>query len=72
MVEIRDRVFFACLFDPHSTNDAAAFCIEKCQDVFVTCMKKCNGRPDQALEQTLENLDQQFLKSSLSAPVAYR
>lgn len=69
IIEGNDRAIFACLFDPHSTTDAASFCITHCHSIFVTAMKQCNRDPEKALEKTFKELDRQFLNSKLNPNV---
>lgn len=69
MVEGEDQKLFVCLFDPQGSPDAAAFCAGRCRSVFEAALKKCKGDVTCTLEQTLHDLDQQFLSSRLPQTV---
>ena len=69
IVQVDGQRLFVCLFDPHTTHEAAAFCVGQCTEIFVAVLKKCDGDPARALQLTVEKLDQQFLTSSLAPEV---
>lgn len=63
---------FACLFDAHTSHEAAAFSAAHCHDIFFSCLIDFETEPGQAIEQTFEELDRQFLNSSLPTEVRNR
>ncbi|GMH39413.1 hypothetical protein BSKO_07311 [Bryopsis sp. KO-2023] len=57
-------VFFAALFDPHNSKEAAAFCTKHCWEVFSKCLSKSKQQcPADALMAMFSELDRMFLQS---------
>eukprot|EP00210_Caulerpa_lentillifera_P002947 g2814.t1 len=60
---------FVCLFDAHTTHEAAAFSVSHCYDIFLSCLIDSKTNPVQAIQQTFKELDKQFLDSTFSSEI---